>query len=170
MPDFQDLLDKDAVMFDIGCNNGFDSAMFFEAFAPSEQLKRSSLGKFYESNAVIKEQLSGPHSEGTCGGLCGDCNMTFGSAGRRQEDQGRRLQSTVHCFEPSATNFNILSSMHAHFFGGSNKTALGNEFVLHRKAFADKPGVAYIPDKCGQHCQVGRLMIGAPRKWAAVTT
>ena len=36
-------------MFDVGCNKGYDTALFFEVFAPGIGLNRIRLRPFYES-------------------------------------------------------------------------------------------------------------------------
>jgi hypothetical protein len=116
-----------------------------------EEFDRVALGKFYATHKRLNKIMSAMNG-GTCG-VCNDCKETFqGSSGRLQAAMQRRLQ--VHCFEPSATNYDALTEMHMHFFGSSNRTARGNELLLHNAAMSNYTGTAEMPSNCGELCQV----------------
>jgi hypothetical protein len=114
------------------------------------------LGSFYESNgdlkAIIKKGV--PHT--TCG-ACNDCRESF--AGKTLSPvPGRKVQ--IHCFEPSAANYHVLTKMHAHFFGNGNVSAMG-DMMLHNVAVSNYTGVADMPSDCGELCQV------KPHEWCS---
>ncbi|WIA23878.1 hypothetical protein OEZ85_013528 [Tetradesmus obliquus] len=156
--DFSYLLDLELfaglepVVFDVGCNKGYDTALMFEAFAAQEEFSRIALGKFYESNKQLNDSMSAMNG-GTCG-VCNDCKESFDSnmKARQRAAANRRLQ--VHCFEPSETNYQGLAQMHKRFFGSSNKTARGNELRLHKAAMSNYTGTVQMPSNCGELCQI----------------
>ncbi|WIA15679.1 hypothetical protein OEZ85_002305 [Tetradesmus obliquus] len=157
IPDLEPFAGPDPVVFDIGCNKAYDSAMLFEAFAPQEEFSRIVLGRFYEADEELRSSIVKVTKTDVCG-ACKDCKESFlkDSSYKRPAAhplvQGRKLQ--VHCFEPSASNYYVLTKMHERFFGSYNKTTNGNELQLHRIAMSNYSGTADFPSDCDELCQL----------------
>lgn len=157
IPDLDSFTGQDPVVFDIGCNKGYDSAMVFEAFASQEEFSRIVLGKFYEANEELRTKIVKVTTTDVCG-ACKDCKEsilkgnTYQRHAPRPLVQGRKLQ--IHCFEPSESNYYVLTKMHARFFGSDNKTSMGNELLLHRIAMSNYTGVTEFPSDCDELCQL----------------
>uniref|UniRef100_A0A383W2E1 Methyltransferase FkbM domain-containing protein n=1 Tax=Tetradesmus obliquus TaxID=3088 RepID=A0A383W2E1_TETOB len=157
IPDLEPFAGPDPVVFDVGCNKAYDSAMLFEAFAPQEEFSRIVLGRFYEANEELRSSIVNVTKTDVCG-ACKDCKesvlkeSSYQRHAARPLAQGRKLQ--VHCFEPSASNYYVLTKIHERFFGSDNKTTNGNELQLHRIAMSNYSGTADFPSDCDELCQL----------------
>ncbi|WIA35958.1 hypothetical protein OEZ86_004336 [Tetradesmus obliquus] len=72
IPDLDAFAGLDPVVFDIGCNKGYDTALVFEAFAAQEEFSRKVLGDFYETNSELKAIINKGVADmpTDCGELC----------------------------------------------------------------------------------------------------
>ena len=81
------------VIFDVGCNKGYESASVFDHLAPSLGLNPASLYRHYQRSKVQLESLCG---------TCGNCHERAHVLLRPE-----RSAVQVHCFEPGAVNYEV---------------------------------------------------------------
>lgn len=119
----------DRVVYDIGCNKGYESALFFELFAPGSGM---TAGGAYDVH-----KASGMPLTGDLCGVCGNCKERIDPG--NGVDVLKHKHVHVYCFEPSQLNFVALSTVYAKFQGKMAEhkahwhlvnTAVGNGTML----------------------------------------
>ncbi len=81
------------VVFDVGCNKGYETANMFSLLAPSLQLTPSSLYQSYVHHGVNLEAL------------CGTCRNCHDKSYNAIRPEFAAVQ--VHCFEPGSVNHHV---------------------------------------------------------------
>lgn len=136
---------EDLVMLDIGCNKGYDTAAAFELWRPSIGLARGSLGDF------ISKTRGGRNDLLTVRGVCSDSMASFGEAYKSYSAPPaypkQRGGLKVHCFEPSALNYDLLQQVHTHFFGNLTSDE-AQRLQVHRLAFSNATGTTFFSSNC----------------------
>jgi len=140
---------QDFVMFDIGCNKGYESASVFAVMDPETGLSPSLV---HDTLEAVKDELK-------LGPTQGQCNDHKGHVadGARQLPQGPG-SVTVHCFEPSSSNFRGLQALHDKFFAQMPRSR--SSWYLHNMAVTNVSGTVSFPSECNTElCSV--------RSWCA---
>lgn len=141
--------DANIVMFDVGCNKGYDTAAVFELWRPSTGLTRRSLGEF-----IISARASSDPD--TAKGVCSDADSSFGEAYKTYTPPPANKQGglQVHCFEPSSLNHELLQQVHTHFFDKLPADE-AERLQVHRMAFSNITGTTFFSKDCAtESCHI----------------
>jgi FkbM family methyltransferase len=129
-------------IFDIGCNKGYESAHFINAFVPESGITRQQHYQNLESRFP-----------GLGCGHCIDC--------QEQDDVDvvdaspqRIAVLHIHCYEPAPDMHKVLLGMRSTMASHPRV-----RWTPHNLAISDKKGIAVFPSGCGELCHLGAVSL-----------